>query len=64
MVSSHPYKSGNYAPVKYPNNLLQVSNYIGKIPIELAGGMYIRNGSNPSGVQPTTGIEPSYHWVR
>ncbi|WPH00963.1 Hypothetical protein R9X50_00379700 [Acrodontium crateriforme] len=42
----HPYLTGNFAPQQ--NTLpLTPCTYSGRIPEELAGGEYIRNGSNP-----------------
>jgi carotenoid cleavage dioxygenase-like enzyme len=42
----HPYLSGNFAPI-YQTLPLTPCTYIGQIPQELAGGEYVRNGSNP-----------------
>lgn len=44
--SKHPYLTGNFAPVEkcFP---LTPCSYEGTIPIELAGGQYVRNGGNP-----------------
>jgi carotenoid cleavage dioxygenase-like enzyme len=42
----HPYLSGNFAPI-YQTLPLTPCSYIGRIPKELAGGEYVRNGSNP-----------------
>ncbi|KAK3355758.1 retinal pigment epithelial membrane protein [Neurospora tetraspora] len=44
--SKHPYLSGNFAPVQtcFP---LTPCSYKGSIPIDLAGGQYVRNGGNP-----------------
>ncbi|KAF2146304.1 uncharacterized protein K452DRAFT_243023 [Aplosporella prunicola CBS 121167] len=42
----HPYLSGNYAPVKETCPLIPC-RYFGDIPEDLAGGQYVRNGSNP-----------------
>lgn len=42
----HPYLSGNFAPI--PQTVpLSPCTYSGTIPEELAGGEYVRNGSNP-----------------
>ncbi|KAF2642911.1 carotenoid oxygenase [Massarina eburnea CBS 473.64] len=45
-LSSHPYLSGNFAPVTKTSTLTPVG-YTGTIPKELHGGMYVRNGGNP-----------------
>ncbi|KXL45605.1 hypothetical protein M433DRAFT_246871 [Acidomyces richmondensis BFW] len=42
----HPYLSGNFAPIHQTVHLTPCS-YTGRIPRELAGGEYVRNGSNP-----------------
>ncbi|KAI1202712.1 retinal pigment epithelial membrane protein [Nemania serpens] len=42
----HPYLSGNFAPIQRTRPLTQCL-HIGKIPTELAGGQYVRNGANP-----------------
>lgn len=42
----HPYLSGNFAPIHRTVRLTPCS-YAGRIPEELAGGEYVRNGSNP-----------------
>ncbi|KAK5717180.1 hypothetical protein LTR15_009069 [Elasticomyces elasticus] len=42
----HPYLSGNFAPLQLTTPLTPCI-YTGSIPSELAGGQYIRNGSNP-----------------
>ena len=44
--SKHPYLTGNFAPVQkcFP---LTPCSYQGTIPIDLAGGQYVRNGGNP-----------------
>ncbi|KAI2463502.1 retinal pigment epithelial membrane protein [Annulohypoxylon bovei var. microspora] len=44
--SSHPYLSGNFAPIKKTRQLTRCTR-VGRIPEELAGGQYIRNGGNP-----------------
>ncbi|KAI1452014.1 carotenoid oxygenase [Annulohypoxylon moriforme] len=45
-VQGHPYLSGNFAPIKKTRQLTRCT-YVGRIPDELAGGQYIRNGGNP-----------------
>ncbi|KAL8750881.1 MAG: hypothetical protein Q9184_006257 [Pyrenodesmia sp. 2 TL-2023] len=42
----HPYLSGNFAPIQRVQPLTPCS-YTGVIPIDLAGGEYVRNGGNP-----------------
>lgn len=42
----HPYLSGNFAPIQQTIPLTPCT-YTGSIPEELAGGQYVRNGSNP-----------------
>ncbi|RYO93742.1 hypothetical protein DL766_002980 [Monosporascus sp. MC13-8B] len=42
----HPYLSGNFAPIKRCRPLTPCT-YTGRIPQELAGGQYVRNGGNP-----------------
>ncbi|KAK0716813.1 carotenoid oxygenase [Lasiosphaeria miniovina] len=43
---SHPYLSGNFAPVQRSLPLTPCS-WEGEIPADLAGGQYVRNGGNP-----------------
>ncbi|KAL8727950.1 MAG: hypothetical protein Q9166_005715 [cf. Caloplaca sp. 2 TL-2023] len=40
------YLSGNFAPIQYVQPLIKCS-YTGTIPVDLAGGEYVRNGGNP-----------------
>lgn len=42
----HPYLTGNFAPIQQTVSLTPCT-YTGSIPVELAGGEYVRNGSNP-----------------
>ncbi|EXJ70227.1 uncharacterized protein A1O5_06295 [Cladophialophora psammophila CBS 110553] len=42
----HPYLSGNFAPTKKIQSLTACT-YSGRIPKELIGGEYVRNGGNP-----------------
>ncbi|MCJ1392915.1 hypothetical protein MMC18_005787 [Xylographa bjoerkii] len=42
----HPYLTGNFAPIQQIQPLIPCS-YTGRIPNELAGGQYVRNGGNP-----------------
>lgn len=64
MASRHPYRSGNYAPVTVETPLT-VCAVEGAVPVELLGGMYVRNGSNPAGPTDAAALnEPAYHWVR
>ncbi|OTB19137.1 hypothetical protein K445DRAFT_381564 [Daldinia sp. EC12] len=46
-LKSHPYLSGNFAPIKRTRTLTRCS-CTGHIPRELAGGQYVRNGGNPT----------------
>ncbi|KAK3985674.1 retinal pigment epithelial membrane protein [Cladorrhinum sp. PSN332] len=46
VLSNHPYLSGNFAPVRKTFSLT-ICPYEGEIPADLAGGQYVRNGSNP-----------------
>ncbi|TKA26039.1 hypothetical protein B0A50_05551 [Salinomyces thailandicus] len=43
---THPYLNGNFAPIETTLPLTPCT-YTGTIPPELAGGQYVRNGSNP-----------------
>ncbi|MCJ1435753.1 hypothetical protein MMC27_005128 [Xylographa pallens] len=45
-VHVHPYLTGNFAPIQQVQPLTRC-NYTGRIPPELAGGQYVRNGGNP-----------------
>ncbi|KAL8650753.1 MAG: hypothetical protein Q9226_005011 [Calogaya cf. arnoldii] len=42
----HPYLSGNFAPIQRVQPLIACP-YTGSIPLDLAGGEYVRNGGNP-----------------
>ncbi|KAF7548064.1 hypothetical protein G7046_g8799 [Stylonectria norvegica] len=42
----HPYLSGNFAPI-HTSLPLTPCTYEGHIPVDLAGGQYVRNGGNP-----------------
>ncbi len=56
---THPYLSGNFAPVldEYDNYECEIVE--GRIPLDLEGGCYVRNGGNPV-VAPEKGRH--YHW--
>lgn len=43
----HPYLTGNFAPIKRELPLTQCKVVHGKVPEEVCGGQYIRNGGNP-----------------
>ncbi|PWN34040.1 carotenoid oxygenase [Meira miltonrushii] len=43
----HPYLTGNFAPIKRELPLTQCKVAYGKVPEEVCGGQYIRNGGNP-----------------
>ncbi|MCJ1416333.1 hypothetical protein MMC32_002668 [Xylographa parallela] len=45
-IHVHPYLTGNFAPIQQVQSLIRCS-YTGRIPHELAGGQYVRNGGNP-----------------
>ncbi|KAH7381647.1 carotenoid oxygenase [Pyrenochaeta sp. MPI-SDFR-AT-0127] len=45
-TSTHPYLTGNFAPVNKTCPPTPVT-WVGEIPQELWGGMYVRNGGNP-----------------
>ncbi|KDE03948.1 hypothetical protein MVLG_05582 [Microbotryum lychnidis-dioicae p1A1 Lamole] len=64
-MAKHPYASGNYRPMHCERGLT-TCEWQGHIPDELAGGMYIRNGSNPSIASgssvKTEDFERAYHW--
>ncbi|KAF4553202.1 Hypothetical protein D9617_7g029290 [Elsinoe fawcettii] len=44
--AKHPYLAGNFAPIQQVVPLTPCT-YEGRIPDELAGGEYVRNGGNP-----------------
>ncbi|KZF20462.1 retinal pigment epithelial membrane protein [Xylona heveae TC161] len=54
----HPHLSGNHAPVQRTFSLTPCA-FQGKIPKELAGGQYIRNGGNPV---TNTELDRDAHW--
>ncbi|KAF3356118.1 hypothetical protein VdG1_00233 [Verticillium dahliae VDG1] len=56
--SSHPYLSGNFAPIQSSLPLTRCS-YTGVIPPDLAGGQYVRNGGNPLA---NSDSERTAHW--
>ncbi|KAK4054028.1 hypothetical protein OIO90_003673 [Microbotryomycetes sp. JL221] len=53
----HPYRTGNYAPVDTERGLTPC-HCQGRVPEELAGGMYVRNGANPIAKNE----DRPYHW--
>jgi carotenoid cleavage dioxygenase-like enzyme len=57
--SKHPYLSGNFAPVigEYISHTCEIVQ--GRVPEELYGGQYVRNGGNPVN-PPDEGR--NYHW--
>lgn len=60
----HPYRTGNYVPLRDERSAAKCALVSGRIPRELAGGLYVRNGGAPSltkEVQPDD-LEPAYHW--
>jgi len=62
-MSPHAYASGNYTPVR-EERALSPCRVLGIVPKELAGGMYVRNGSNPNVPvhAPGNGKPRPYHW--
>lgn len=46
LIVEYRYLSGNFAPIKRTRPLTRCT-YVGRIPQELAGGQYVRNGGNP-----------------
>lgn len=54
----HPYRAGNFAPVQIELPLTPCI-VAGIIPVELAGGEYIRNGGNPA-LPPSD--DARFHW--
>ncbi|KAK3392910.1 retinal pigment epithelial membrane protein [Podospora didyma] len=58
-TNSHPYLSGNFAPIRQSLPLTP-SSWEGEIPADLAGGQYVRNGSNPFSNDENRGREA--HW--
>ncbi|GAA5998456.1 carotenoid oxygenase family protein [Rhodotorula paludigena] len=59
----HPFREGNYLPVREERSL-EACEYEGELPEELAGGMYVRNGGEPSlgETQAEAEAGPAYHW--
>ncbi|KAM0789929.1 hypothetical protein ACM66B_006769 [Microbotryomycetes sp. NB124-2] len=56
--AKHPYRTGNYAPVATERSMTPASVCEGRLPRELAGGMYVRNGANPI----AKADDRPYHW--
>ncbi|GAA6016260.1 hypothetical protein JCM10207_000449 [Rhodosporidiobolus poonsookiae] len=62
MGPHHPYKQGNYAAVREERSM-EGCEVEGTLPVELAGGMYVRNGGQPALVEEEkAGDGPAYHW--
>lgn len=55
----HPFLKGNFAPVTDEYVDFQCEVVDGRIPRELVGGQYVRNGGNPV-YPPEKGRH--YHW--
>ncbi|KAF2679438.1 carotenoid oxygenase [Lentithecium fluviatile CBS 122367] len=55
---AHPYLMGNFAPVTKTTPPISV-RYSGRIPKQLHGGMYVRNGGNPI---TNSDLGRSAHW--
>ncbi|GAA6040554.1 hypothetical protein JCM8097_005461 [Rhodosporidiobolus ruineniae] len=62
-VPPHPYRQGNYLPIR-EERAMERCSWEGELPVELAGGMYVRNGGEPAlkGEAKENGSEPAYHW--
>ncbi|PHH79717.1 hypothetical protein CDD80_3960 [Ophiocordyceps camponoti-rufipedis] len=60
-MAHHPYRTGNYAPCRRESHLAGCFVRLGSVPDDLAGGQYVRNGSNPLGYEgDATGRD--MHW--
>lgn len=46
LLTQHSYLTGNFAPIQQARPLT-LCTYEGRIPEDLAGGQYVRNGGNP-----------------
>ncbi|GAA6059008.1 hypothetical protein JCM10212_001718 [Sporobolomyces blumeae] len=59
----HPYRVGNYLPVRDERSKAPC-HVRGRIPPELAGGLYVRNGGAPSLAKEDKRDDdgPAYHW--
>ncbi|KAH8719390.1 carotenoid oxygenase [Phaeosphaeriaceae sp. PMI808] len=57
-ASSHPYLTGNFAPVT-KTWAPTPTTWTGQIPTELLGGMYVRNGGNPA---TNSDLARESHW--
>ncbi|GAA5841779.1 hypothetical protein JCM9279_003105 [Rhodotorula babjevae] len=58
----HPFREGNYAPVR-DERQLEPCTCEGELPLELAGGMYVRNGGEPALAESMRDdASPAYHW--
>ncbi|GAA5879807.1 hypothetical protein JCM16303_004186 [Sporobolomyces ruberrimus] len=62
-MPTHPYRVGNYLPLREERSAAQC-DVKGKIPKELAGGLYVRNGGAPSLTKEDKAddLQPAYHW--
>lgn len=58
-LRSHPYLSGNFAPVLEEFVDYECKIVAGSVPDELYGGQYVRNGGNVVNL-PEEGRD--YHW--
>ncbi|GAA5997428.1 hypothetical protein JCM5350_006789 [Sporobolomyces pararoseus] len=60
----HPYRVGNYIPLREERSAAKCELISGRIPRELAGGLYVRNGGAPSLTKEdkSDDLEPAYHW--
>ncbi|GAA5926940.1 carotenoid oxygenase family protein [Sporobolomyces koalae] len=61
--SPHPYRTGNYIPLRQ-ERAAAPCHVRGRIPRELAGGLYVRNGGAPALTKEDRpdDREPAYHW--
>ncbi|GAA6014051.1 hypothetical protein JCM11491_003501 [Sporobolomyces phaffii] len=62
-MPAHPYRTGNYLPLREERSAAQC-RVRGRIPRELSGGLYVRNGGAPSLTKEdkSDDLEPAYHW--
>ncbi|KAH7079290.1 carotenoid oxygenase [Paraphoma chrysanthemicola] len=57
-AACHPYLAGNFAPVTQTWTPTPVT-WTGEVPLELVGGMYVRNGGNPAA---NSDLARESHW--
>ncbi|GAA5895705.1 carotenoid oxygenase family protein [Sporobolomyces salmoneus] len=63
-MPTHPYRTGNYLPLRDERSAAKCKLVQGRIPRELAGGLYVRNGGAPALAKENKpdDLEPAYHW--